>query len=401
MTRKDFLNNIITLGAGAPFMATLFASCRSENIFFEDIKPNFKGKVLVIGAGAAGMIAGHILRKQNIDFEILEASSVYGGRMKKLEGFADFPIDLGAEWIHTDPSILAKLLDEPDKEVEVEIINYNPQTIYFWKKDKLRKRNFYSNFYSEYKFKSTTWFDFFEQHIVPGIQDKITYNSPVREINYAGEKVQVRNINNDVFEADRVLVTVPISILQQNFIDFQPALPNEKIEALGDVYMPPIFKVFIEFSERFYPDVIHLGGLGEFLGSEDSNLFYDVAFRKDSSRNILGLFTIGERAAQYASMNSEGEIIKSIMADLDKMYDGKATKTYIKHYVQDWNKEPYIQGSYSHYQSNFNRNIEILRAPLNNKVYFAGEALTLDSDTATVHGAGESSYEVLREMLKN
>ena len=53
-----------------------------------------------MGAGAAGITAGHALSEKGIDFEILEASSVHGGRVKKTAGFADFPIDLGAEWVH-------------------------------------------------------------------------------------------------------------------------------------------------------------------------------------------------------------------------------------------------------------------------------------------------------------
>ena len=57
-------------------------------------------KIIVIGAGAAGLTAGHLLEQRGIEFEILEAAPIYGGRVRKLEGFADFPIDLGAEWIH-------------------------------------------------------------------------------------------------------------------------------------------------------------------------------------------------------------------------------------------------------------------------------------------------------------
>jgi protoporphyrinogen oxidase len=53
-------------------------------------------KILIVGAGAAGITAGHALSEKGIDFEILEASSVHGGRVKKDADFADFPIDLGA-----------------------------------------------------------------------------------------------------------------------------------------------------------------------------------------------------------------------------------------------------------------------------------------------------------------
>ena len=52
-----------------------------------------KNSVLIIGAGAAGIYAGYLLNKLNIDFKILEASSIHGGRVGKIIGFADYNIE--------------------------------------------------------------------------------------------------------------------------------------------------------------------------------------------------------------------------------------------------------------------------------------------------------------------
>ena len=280
MQRRQFIQNTAMMSLGLSFLSTLFSSCGKED-FAEDFEVNFNGKVLIIGAGAAGLTAGHILNKHNIDFQIIEASPVFGGRMKKLEGFVDFPIDLGAEWIHTEPSILAELLNEPDTNANVDLISYTPETIYLWNNGKLRKRNFFSNFYyGEYKFKSTTWYDFFADFIVPKISDKIIYNSPVKEIDYSGDKTIVTITDGTTYEADKILVTVPIAILQNQSINFLPEFPADKISALEDIYIPPIYKIFIEFSEKFYPDVLFIGGLGAALGTTEENLYYDVAFPK-------------------------------------------------------------------------------------------------------------------------
>ncbi len=401
MKRRQFIQNTAMMSLGLSFFSSLFSSCGKEDLL-NDLEVNFNGKVLIIGAGAAGLTAGHILNKHNIDFQIIEASSVFGGRMKKLEGFVDFPIDLGAEWIHTEPSILAELLNEPETNANIDLISYTPETYYLWNNGKLRKRNFFSSFYyGEYKFKSTTWYDFFADFIVPKISDKIVYNSPVNEIDYSSDKTIVRTVNGIVYEADKVLVTVPTPILKNQFISFLPEFPADKISALEGIYIPPIFKVFIEFSEKFYPDILIIGGLGAALGTTEENLYYDVAFRKEANSHVLGLFSIGEPAEKYVNMASEEEIFQAIMDELDEAFDGKASATYKQHFIQDWNKEPYIQGSYTHFEANETRTIETLRTPLNNKVYFAGEALTLNSSTATVHGAGMSAYEVLEELLKN
>ncbi len=394
MTRKDFIKNIATLGIATPFMASLLTSCSKENIqFFEEVPANFNGKIIIVGAGAAGLIAGHILQQKNIDFQIIEASSIYGGRVKKAADFADFPIDLGGEWIHTNPSILAKLLNEPNSKADIEVIPYNPKTISVWKDGKLRKRNIASHFYSEYKFKSTTWYGFFEKHIVPNFSKKIIYNSPITEIDYTGDKVTLKNNQGDNFNADKVLVTVPLPILQSNYIQFNPPLPSEKIAAVNNIGFPDGIKAFIEFSERFYPDLTFADG-GLINGGD--TLYYDAGFGKDTNVNVLALFSVSEETGKYTNLESNTATFEKIMSELDEMFDGQATKYYKKHIIQNWSKEPFIRGSYSHYD-NYG-DMDTLREPLGNKVFFAGEALH-PTDSSTVHGAGESGYDAVTSMI--
>ena len=70
---------------------------------------DYNGKVIIIGAGASGLAAAKVLEKNNIDYTILEATDRYGGRLKKDTILADFPIDIGAEWLHSAPITLNKL----------------------------------------------------------------------------------------------------------------------------------------------------------------------------------------------------------------------------------------------------------------------------------------------------
>lgn len=395
MTRKAFLKHMAAIGLAAPFMATLLASCNEETDFFQDFETNFDGKILIIGAGAAGLTAGHILHQKKIDFQILEAASIHGGRVKKAADFVDFPIDLGGEWIHTDPSVLAKLLNDSQADTKIDLITYNPQTISVWKKGKLKKRNFFNNFYSEYKFKNSTWFDFFDQWIVPNIQNQIHYNCPVNEINYEGDRVIVKTSSGDVYEADKVLVTVPIKILQNESIQFSPALPASKMEAINEEWMPDGLKVFIEFSEKFYPDIVMFDNLVE-AAFNANHTYYNAAFGKDTEKNVLALFTVGEPAKKYTALQTDEAIVDFILKELDEIFDGKASQFYVKHIVQNWSAEPFIQGSYSQGMAS----VETLAAPINNKIYFAGEAMNTNGNTSTVHGAGESAYLVMEEMLK-
>ncbi len=400
MDRKTFLRQAAALGLGAGFFTTLLSGCSKEYLTtLGDFDVNFDGKVLIIGAGAAGLTAGHLLRQYGVDFEILEASGNFGGRVKEISDFAEFPIDLGAEWIHTDPAVLSRLINDPQVNADVDLITYQPETISLWKDGELKRRNIFSHFYSEYKFKRTTWYSFFADYIVPNIADNIRYNSPVETIDYSGTGVTVRTNNGYVYTADKVLVTVPVSILQKGLIDFIPGLPTNKTDALDRIDFPDGIKVFISFAERFYPDLTYIGGLGDIVSGDDK-IFYDAAFRKDSPDHVLALFNVGESAAEYTSLGSDEAIINRVMEQLDEIFDGKASQHYQNHVIQNWSAEPYIQGSYSHHGSGMDDIISTLLEPLDGKVFFSGEALNEEGNTSTVHGAGESSFPVVKRMLQ-
>lgn len=399
MNREEFIKRSLAVGIGLPFLPTLLHSCAGPTISDPNFEVNFSGKVLIIGAGAAGLTAGYLLQRNNIDFEIIEAANEIGGRMKRSSDFSDFPIDLGAEWIHDEPSIFAEMLSNPELDVNIDLITYNPHELRNWKNGKLKKQNWLSNYYSEYKFKSTTWYGFFERFMVPEITDRISLNSPVNRIEYAGDSVRVETSDRE-FVGDRVLVTIPIKILQENQITFDPSMPEGKMTAINQVKMGDGIKVFVEFQERFYPDVLVFGDVIQALLNE-SKTYYDAAFRKDSSRNILGLFAINDGASTFTNLGSDQAIVDMILLELDEIFDGQASSNYVKHIVQNWSQEPYIGGSYStDFNGNRNRIMSAIAEPIDQKIYFAGEALS-DENQGTVHGASQTAYEAVRSILRD
>ena len=401
MKRKEFLKRSAALGLSLPFLSQMLISCGEDDFNTGNFEVNFDGKVLIIGAGAAGMTAGYILSRHNVDFEIIEASAVHGGRMKKDETLADFPIDLGAEWLHDEPAMLAQLLDNSNIQDNIELIDYSPETISVWKNGKLRKRNFFSNFYAEYKFKSTTWWDYFKLYMMPEIGNRIRYSSPVTAIDYSGDQLSVETANNEVITGERIILTVPLTILKNESINFTPAYPADKFAALDEVDMPDGIKVFIKFRKRFYPDLAFEGGILENASGEGEgeNIYYDAAFRKDTQDHILGLFSVGAPASVYANQPTEEALMAYIMSELDEWFDGQASANYKAHVIQNWSQDPYIGGSYSHYQ---NEDVQsTLIRPIDNKVFFAGETYSPSASIATVHGAAQSAYIAVERLLKN
>ena len=58
-----------------------------------------------------------------------------------------------------------------------------------WDSGRLKSFNLLRHFYEEVKFKDTTWYGFFERHIVPLIVDRIHLNSPVAQITNDGVRL--------------------------------------------------------------------------------------------------------------------------------------------------------------------------------------------------------------------
>jgi monoamine oxidase len=103
MERRYLLRQLLWGIPAGIVLPSLLNSCKKDALIDES---PFTGKVIVIGAGASGIYAAHLLMKQGVDVIILEASNRIGGRMMANTSFADFPIELGAEEIHGRRSIL-------------------------------------------------------------------------------------------------------------------------------------------------------------------------------------------------------------------------------------------------------------------------------------------------------
>ncbi len=389
MTRKEFLKVCGILGISMPFSSVLTA-CGEEALG----KSNFSGKVIIIGAGAGGMAAAYLLNQQGIDFEILEASSTYGGRMKINTDFADFPIPLGAEWIHTNPNVFRTIMNDPQLTVDVATKNYDSSrdTFAIWDNGALSVERLDD---ADIKFVNYSWYNFFTDYILPSIATRINYNAIVESIDYSGDKVSIRTQQGD-FTADKVVVSVPLKILQEGLISFEPALPNEKQQAIDSLPIWDGFKAFFEFSEKFYDTQIGIPTIPESAGQK---LYYDASYGQDTNHHILGLFTVGVPAGEYIGLSSE-ELKSKVLAELDQMYDQKASASYIRHISQNWNGEPFIRGGYLSDYADW-RTVRRLGSPVADKVYFAGGPYTDGEDWVSVHVAAQSARVAIDQLMKS
>ncbi len=355
-----------------------------------------QGSVIVVGAGPAGMTAAHLLRQRGADVRVLEALSVAGGRIAHTRDFVDFPISLGGEWLHVERRVLDDIVADESVRIETVTVGYQEDGE-FAMVDEEGELVAVSlgdvGFDIDQKFVGSSWLDFFETYVLPGISPLITFDTAIERIEHGEEGVRLTDTNGDVHEADRVVVTVPVAILQQGLVEFDPPLSDGRLDTLDDATVWSGFKAFVEFDHRFYPTLLVPADSGAGGGQR---LFYDAAHGQESDANVLGVFSVGEEAERYQAAGDGA--IDLILAELDEIYDGAASEAYAQHITQNWNEQPWARGAYLTDGEDF-RITRRLAEPIDDVVYFAGDGYTAFDDWSSVHAAAWSAREAVRAML--
>ena len=445
MERRKFITQTTLLSIGGLLLPTaMLSSCR-KNTLLEDI--SFEGKVIIIGAGVAGLYAGYVLKSKGIDFQILESAPHYGGRLGKLTGFANFPIDIGAQWMHGKNSIVGDLIRKTNTAIAIDessekywfnnqIVSSLPKDInaIFTNEENTSDVSFadfaiQNGFGDEYKniveaiagdsgasasslsaywktieeenwnsgdddFKfQETFYDLIEKQIAIQVQDQIQLNTPVKQIDYSGSTIEVTDSSNNVYKADKVIITVPITILKSGDIEFIPALPTQKTIAFSKIGMDAGMKVFLKFSTKFFDENI--------LGGSLCASYADESIGKVQSDNVLLAFIMGQQAEYLTSLGNDTAITNALLQELDTMYNGQATAHFVASHVQNWTTNPYIKGAYSYSTIGMGDARKLASESIAKKLYFAGEAMNINGHHQTVHGAIETGYQEVINLIND
>jgi len=396
------------LGGGVIGAAALFAACTGSDPagVTSDSDPADEsdepaddvgavGRVVVIGAGPAGMTTAHLLRQHGVIAEVLEAGPTHGGRIKHDLTFADFPIPLGAEWIHVNPSILDEAVNDDSITVDIATTEYAESDQLAYYSGNSTTLIPLEGWDSDRKIIGSSWLDFFERYIVPGIADQITYDTQIVRIDHTGSAIELTDADGTVRTADAVVVSVPLKILQRGDIEFVPVFEGARAEAVADAVVWSGLKAFIEFDSAFYPAVT---ATVDSETDEGQRLYYDAAYGQDTEANILGLFSVGAQAERYQAALADGELLDVMLAELDEVFDGAASPAYVRHIVQNWNDEPFAGAAYleDDAPSSISRR---LAEPIDDRVFFAGDAYTSFDDWSSVHTSIRSAADATDALL--
>jgi monoamine oxidase len=216
----------------------------------------------------------------------------------------------------------------------------------------------------------------------------VRLNTTVSRIDHRGRTIRLET-DRGTIEADHVILCVPTTVLAREAITFDPPLPA-KHAAAADLPLGLADKVFLHVAGADLPRNGHLTG-NPYSGKTASHRLspfgwplIESFFGGDCAE---GLAHEGDGAAADFAI---GELVALLGSDWRQRLSPLASTR--------WRAEPHIHGAYSHARVGAAGQRAVLAAPVDNRLFFAGEACST-SDFSTAHGAYETGVAAARAVL--
>lgn len=211
----------------------------------------------------------------------------------------------------------------------------------------------------------------------------------VTRIDHAGKRLRIES-SRGTLTAGQAIVTVPTNLIAAEAIRFHPALPA-KVDAARGLPLGLADKVMLALAD---PEALPKDG--NLRGATMRTAMGSYHLRPFGQACIEGYF--GGRFARELEDAGPGALaaqsIDEIAALLGNDYRRKLTPLL----ESRWSHDPFARGSYSHALPGHAGMRAVLAAPINGRLFFAGEA-TSPNFFSTAHGARDSGERAAKEVV--
>jgi monoamine oxidase len=404
--------------------------------------------VAIVGAGAAGLGAAHALEGSGLSVIVLEARDRVGGRGHTIQAAPDITFDLGCGWLHSaDQNSFVKIAGQLDFEIDKTRPPWREQA--FDDAFPLKERTdfiaaldaFYdraeeaaeelrrsgrdsaasaclepgnrwnpmidaiSTYVNGAELDRVSILDMDAYHdseinwrvrrgygalmAAYGALCPLALNTEVTLIDHSGTRVRIET-SRGTLTAGRVIVTVPTNLIADEAIRFHPALPA-KVEAARGLPLGLADKVVLALDE---PEALPKDG--NLRGATMRTAMGTYHLRPFGQPCIEGFF--GGRFAQALEDAGEGALAAQSIDEIAGFL-GNDYRRKLKPLAESrWAHDPFARGSYSHALPGRAGARAVLAAPVDGRLFFAGEA-TSPHFFSTAHGARDSGERAAGEIL--
>ncbi|MBV8637736.1 MAG: FAD-dependent oxidoreductase [Candidatus Eremiobacteraeota bacterium] len=201
------------------------------------------------------------------------------------------------------------------------------------------------------------------------------------------------------FRARAAIVTLPIGVLRNGDVRFEPELPSLKREALEKILMGDVVKVALFFRSPFWEDVAG----GRYRGAaffRDSSAVFQAYWTQLPLRQPLVIAWVGGPAATELRRRPGDEIVAQALDGFGTLLDAKdrAHEEFEGGIMHDWGGDPFARGAYSYLAVGGGNARSQLASALDGTLFFAGEATSEDGQGGTVNGALATGERAAREV---
>lgn len=233
----------------------------------------------------------------------------------------------------------------------------------------------------------------------------IELSTVVKAIRWRRGEVEVETVSEGVsrlLRAKAVIVTLPVSILRLPASDpsvgFDPALPPDKLAALEQIEMGHVVKVVLRFREPFWERVAG----GRYIGASFFRCPYGRFPAYWTQRPLPGASVVAWAGGPpaVALQGASGEaLVAHAFDEFSRLfgYADPARAAFVDGLVHDWSRDPFALGAYSYVRVGGMGARAVLGMPVEQTLFFAGEATALGGQGGTVNGAIATGERAARE----
>jgi monoamine oxidase len=220
---------------------------------------------------------------------------------------------------------------------------------------------------------------------------QIRLAEPVDRVTWNASGARVTTTAGSTLETRKIVITVPLTQLQQSAIRFEPPLTPDKQNAINRLGAGHIVKIILQFDDPFWPASMEC-----FATDKHTGFWWRPGWNRPDEASALTAYAGAALADRLVRLGNEAAI-QIALDDLTQLFGNPVKTKYIGGMVLNWQAESYIEMAYSFCPVGAAGLRRVLSYPVEGVLFFAGEATSVERN-ATVHGAIESGRRAAKEV---